>query len=400
MDLTLPTTAVILGFALAVASALLLISWLQHRTRPALGLWGAAFALGCIAIGLIGARGHIPDLFSIVVANAFLAVAYGVMWSAARKFDGRRLLVAASLAGAAVWLAAMLIPAWYASPAARASLIMLIGIVYTLLTAFELWRARDDGLKSRWLAVALLVLHAASLPLRVPLVAGWVAAPPARAHLLTFILFESMLLAMAGAYLFGSLVRERIASGYKRAASVDPLTGVANRRAFLHQGGRLLQRARADGSVHSLLLFDLDQFKTINDEFGHAAGDAVLVTFCSISTAQLRPGDLFGRIGGEEFACLLVGASAADAVIVAERIRFAFEAAEHVSGQRSFGATVSVGLAAGSNEHPDLPSLLLSADRALYRAKKDGRNRVVEEEPSHDRPAAGVRLPPRLIVED
>ncbi len=384
MDLTLPATAVILGFALAVASALLLISWLQHRTRPALGLWGAAFALGCIAIGLIGARGHIPDLFSIVLANTFLAVGYGVMWSAARQFDGRRLLVAASLAGAAAWLAAMLIPAWYASPAARASLMMLIGIVYTLLTAFELWRARGDGLKSRWLAVALLVLHAASLPLRVPLVAGWVGAPPARAHLLAFILFESMLLAMAGAYLFGSLVRERIASGYKHAASVDPLTGVANRRAFLHQGGRLLQRAHADGSVHSLLLFDLDQFKTINDEFGHAAGDAVLVTFCSISTAQLRPGDLFGRIGGEEFACLLVGASAADAVIVAERIRFAFEAAEHVSGKRSFGATVSVGLAAGSNEHSDLPSLLLSADRALYRAKKDGRNRVVEEEPSRD----------------
>ena len=100
MDLTLPTTAVILGFALAVASALLLISWLQHRTRPALGLWGAAFALGCIAVGLIGARGHIPNLLSIVVANTFLAVAYGMMWNAARKFDGRPLLVAASLAGA------------------------------------------------------------------------------------------------------------------------------------------------------------------------------------------------------------------------------------------------------------------------------------------------------------
>lgn len=389
MDLDLPTTAVILAFSLAVASALLLLSWLQHRTRPALGLWGVAFALGCIAIGLIGARGQIPDFLSIVVANAMLALAYGVMWSAARKFDGRPLLVAASVAGAAIWLAAMLIPAWYASPAARASLIMLVGIVYTLLAAYELWRARDDGLASRWLAVALLVMHAASLPLRVPLVAGWVGASPARAHLLTFILFASMLPAMAGAYLFGSLVREKIASGYKRAASVDPLTGVANRRAFLQQGGRLLQRARADGIVLSLLLFDLDQFKTINDEFGHAAGDAVLVTFCRITTAQLRPGDLFGRIGGEEFACLLIGASAADAAIVAERIRFAFEAAEHASGQHSFGATVSVGLAAGSNEHPDLPSLLLSADRALYRAKKDGRNRVVEEESSRPQPVFG-----------
>ena len=114
-----------------------------------------------------------------------------------------------------------------------------------------------------------------------------------------------MLLAIAGAYLFGSLVRERIASGYKHGVD-QPWPGVAWRR-LLHRGTLLLrQRARADGSVHSLLLFDLDQFKTINDEYGHAVGDAVLVTFCSVAIAQLRPGDLFGRIGGEEFACFLV----------------------------------------------------------------------------------------------
>ena len=379
MDISFTSTAVILCFCLAVASLLLLISWVQHRTRPALGLWGLAFALGCIAVGLIGARGQIPDFISIVVANALMAAGYGVMWSAARKFDGRSLLVPASLTGVGLWLAAMLIPAWYATPVARASLTMLIGIVYTLLTAFELWRARGDGLPSRWLTVALLVLHAASLPLRVVVIAGSGGAVPSHAHLLTFILLESMLLAIAGTYLFGSLVRERIASGYKHAASIDPLTGVANRRAFLHQGGRLLQRARTDGRAYSLLLFDLDQFKAINDAFGHAAGDDVLTTFCSTAIGQLRPGDLFGRIGGEEFACLLVGASASDAVIVAERIRFAFEGAVHRSSTGTFGATVSVGLATGSNTHPDMPSLLLSADRALYRAKQDGRNRVVED---------------------
>lgn len=393
MDLGLPTAAAILGFALAVASALLLISWLQHRTLPALGLWGLAFGLGCVAIGLIGARGRISDLLSIVVANTFLALGYGVMWSAARKFDGREAIIAAALAGAIVWVAAMAIPVWYASPVGRASLMMLIGMVYTLLTAFELWSARESGLPSRWLAVALLLLHAAALPARVPFVAGWVGTPMGNSHLLTFIVFESMLLAMAGAYLFGSLVRERIASGYKRAASIDPLTGVANRRSFLKQGNRLVQRAQSDGGAYCLLLFDLDRFKAINDEFGHAAGDDVLITFCEISIAQLRPGDLFGRVGGEEFACLLVGASSADAAIVAERIRFAFEGAELVNGQGTYGATVSVGLAAASTAHFDLSSLLLSADRALYRAKKAGRNRVVEEEipRDHSSPGPGSR---------
>lgn len=381
MDLGLPIVAAIIGFALAVAGALLLLSWFQHRGLTALGLWGIAFATSAVATALIGTRGHIPDLLSVVAANALLAAAYGMMWSGARKFDGRRPLIVAALAGTALWLAATLIPTFYASPTARASLMAVIGIAYTLLTAVELWRARGDGLHSRWPAIGLLVLHAAALPTRIPLVAGWVGAQPAQANLLTFVLFESILVAMAGAYLFGSLVRERVASTYKHAASVDPLTGVANRRAFLQQGARMVQRASADGRSVCLLLFDLDRFKTINDEYGHAAGDAVLTTFCRVATAQLRPGDLFGRIGGEEFACLLVDVSAHDAALVAERVRFAFEAAVHGGGELSFGATVSVGLASSAAEYPDLPSLLISADRALYRAKRDGRNRVVAEEP-------------------
>lgn len=390
MDLGLTTVAAIIGFALAVASALLLISWLQHRSLTALGLWGTAFALGGVATALVSARGQISDLVSIVAANALLAVAYGMIWSAARLFDGRRPLVLASLAGAGVWLVAMLPTGWYHLPGVRVPLMVVIGMVYTLLAAAELWRASGDGLYSRWPAIGLLVLHAAALPLRIPALAGQVGGGHSSANLMTLILFESILLAMAGAYLFGSLVRERVASGYKHAASIDPLTGVANRRAFLQKGGRLVQRARARGGTHSLLLFDLDRFKAINDEFGHAAGDAVLTTFCEVATEQLRPTDLFGRIGGEEFACLLVGVSAADAALIAERVRFAFEAADHASGEQIFGATVSVGLATAAAEQCDLTSLLLSADRALYRAKKDGRNRVVEEEPLQGSPESGL----------
>ena len=84
---------------------------------------------------------------------------------------------------------------------------------------------------------------------------------------------------MAGAYLFGSLVKERVASVYKQAASVDPLTGVANRRAYLQQGSRMVLRASADRNPIGLLLFDLDGFKGINDAHGHAMGDTVLTTF-------------------------------------------------------------------------------------------------------------------------
>jgi len=131
----------------------------------------------------------------------------------------------------------------------------------------------------------------------------------------------------------------------------------------------------------SLLLFDLDRFKSINDEYGHAAGDSVLQSFCTVATSQLRPGDLFARIGGEEFACLLVDVGAKDARSIAERVRFAFEAEVQHGGEKGFGATVSAGLAVSAAEYSDLPSLLISADRALYLAKKAGRNRVAEEEP-------------------
>ena len=380
MEFGLPAVLVISGFTLAVAGALLLLSWLLHRSPTALALWGVAFAMGAIATVLIAARGNIADVWSIVAANTVLAGAYGLMWSGARKFESRKLSATAAAAGVAVWLLACTIPSFYATPAARAALMAAIGMSYTLLTVRELWRSRGDGLLSRWPIIALLTLHAATLPTRIPLVAAWAGAEPIQTNLLTFVLFESILLSMAGAYLFGSLVKERVASVYKQAASVDPLTGVANRRAYLQQGTRMVLRASADRNPIGLLLFDLDGFKGINDAHGHAVGDRVLTTFCQTAIAQLRPNDLFARMGGEEFACLLPDVTAQDAMAIAERVRLAFEATVHTIGEQGFGATVSVGVAFAAAERSDLPSLLVSADRALYRAKREGRNRVVSEE--------------------
>jgi diguanylate cyclase (GGDEF)-like protein len=386
MDIGLPAAIIIAGFTFAAAAMLLLLSWFQRRDLTALGVWGFAFAIGAVAVALIGARGHIPDVLSIIFANTLLALAYGMMWSGARLFEKRPVFVVESMLGALVWLIAMLVPSLYGWPEARASVMATIGISYTLLTAWELWRSRGDNLHSRWPAIALLLMHAAALPTRVPLVGEWAGSRPPHSSLILFVMFESILLAVAGAYLFGSLVRERIAALYEHAASIDPLTGVANRRAFLHQGARLVQRAATEGCQVSLLLFDLDRFKSINDEYGHAAGDSVLRSFCTVATAQLRPSDLFARIGGEEFACVLVDVSARDAALIAERVRFAFEGTTHHSGEHSFGATVSAGLAVSAEQFSDLPSLMISADRALYRAKKNGRNLVVEEQPAHPSP--------------
>jgi len=376
MTLDLPTSLFIIGFTAAVAGCLLLISWLQHRTVPALVPWGLAFLLIAVGAALIAARGTIPNIWSIVVANTFVALAYGLMWSGARIFEGRRPHLLGAIAGAPIWLAACAIAPFYASAVARTTLMTTIGIIYTLLTAAEFWRPRDQALASRWLIISLLLLHASTLPLRIPLAGSLEGTQFHQLNLLIFITFESVLVSMCAAYLFASLVKERIALRYKRASLIDPLTGASNRRAFLKQGTRILRRSRLARHGTALLLFDLDNFKRVNDTFGHPTGDGVLTTFCRVAEENLRPTDFFARLGGEEFACLLPDTSQKDAKAAAERVRAAFASTGHWCGQDPFVVTVSVGVAVAGDTGCDLGALMRSADAALYRAKQQGRNRV------------------------
>jgi diguanylate cyclase (GGDEF)-like protein len=178
------------------------------------------------------------------------------------------------------------------------------------------------------------------------------------------------------AYLLGSMARERIVLKLQRDALIDPLTEVANRRAFFEQGERLLRRARQGRQLVAVLAFDLDRFKAINDRFGHRTGDSVLKMFCDVATGSLRPGDLFGRIGGEEFACLLPNASHTGGMQVAERIRARFASLDVIVDGATIDATVSVGVASSEGQELSLPGLVAVADRALYDAKERGRNRV------------------------
>ena len=371
-----PTLVAIIAFAAALAGCLLLLSWLQHRRIFALALWGSAFIIAAIATVLIViARNIVPDLWSIVIGNAILATAYGLIWSGARSFDGKQISIALTLAGALIWLAACSIGPIYAWPEARATVMAVIAITYALLTVRELWRGRGDGLW-RWPIMLLFLGHAAAVPVRIPLVSSLAAHYPIHREFLTFALFEALFLCICAAFLFVSLVKDRIAARHQNVSLIDPLTGVANRRGFLQAGERLMIRSRYTNRPAALLTFDLDRFKSINDRFGHPAGDTVLVTFCQLATSQLRPTDLFARMGGEEFASLLPDTTWQDATWLAERLRGAFEAtAQKVAGQ-TITATVSVGVATSEDGSSDLSALLVAADQALYRAKALGRNRV------------------------
>jgi diguanylate cyclase (GGDEF)-like protein len=371
----LPTLLATTVFTSALVGCLLLLSWFQHRRVFALALWGSAFIIAAIATTLIAARGTIPDLWSIVIANVLLAAASGIIWSGVRNFEGKRVSVVLTLAGALIWLAACSIGPIYALPEARATVMAAITITYALLAVLELWRGRGEGVW-RWPIMLLLLGHIAAIPVRIPLAGSLTGHHPLHVNLLIFVIFETLFLCICAAYLFGGLVKDRIAARYQRASMIDPLTGVANRRGFLQAGERLVVRTRFERRPAALLLFDLDRFKSINDKFGHPAGDAVLTAFCQLATSLLRPTDLFGRIGGEEFAGLLPDTARQDALRLAERVRAAFEATSHTVAERPLIATVSVGVAISDDATFDLSALLDAADRALYCAKALGRNRV------------------------
>jgi diguanylate cyclase (GGDEF)-like protein len=157
----------------------------------------------------------------------------------------------------------------------------------------------------------------------------------------------------------------------------DALTGLFNRRAFIDLAERRLKQRERDGTALAFLVFDFDWFASVNQTHGHAIGDLALKLFAGILRTGLRPEDIAGRIGGEEFAAVLSGADETAAVRIAERIRGKFAAAgEKIEGLPA-GATVSVGVACcRADEAADLERLAEAADEALYRAKAHGCNRV------------------------
>ena len=236
---SLSTLSAIAVFTPALAGCLLLLSWLQHRRVTALALWGSGFITASIATTLIIVlRGEIPNFWSIVVGNALLAAAYGILWCGARKFDDKNISIPLALLGVLLWIVACSIGPIYARPEARATVMAAIGIVYTLLAFFELWRGRGDDVW-RWPIMVLLLAHAAAIPIHIPLAGALTHPDPSDVDLFTFSIFEGAFICISVAYLLGGLVKDQIATGYQRASLTDPLTGVTNRRGFFQRGEAL-----------------------------------------------------------------------------------------------------------------------------------------------------------------
>ena len=154
------------------------------------------------------------------------------------------------------------------------------------------------------------------------------------------------------------------------------LTGLPNRRSFYESGEKAVKNAKRYGHPLTAILIDLDRFKIINDSYGHAGGDKVLVTMARIIRESSREVDLSGRIGGEEFALILPETARAAAEGFAERLRRSLREAVVPSGDVEITLTGSFGVAELDETCASLEELLIRADEALYRAKRNGRDRV------------------------
>jgi diguanylate cyclase (GGDEF)-like protein len=370
------STLVVMGsFASACAGIVLLLAWWQNPKVPALGLWGLGNMVSAVGIlGLILGPAAYRPLVPIA-SSALLTLATGLIWKAARSLDHKwSPLGLAVLGGVVVGLAG-------AVPATRGILDILnltIGATYLLAASVSLWLARQERLSARWPLIVLTALHAAILAagaeafLKGSMGHGRI---PAVMSLFGLIHFESIVFVLGTAVFLLALVKERSEAASQVAANTDALTGVANRGGFMVRAERLVERCRIGGSPVSVMMFDLDRFKGINDAHGHAAGDAVLLRFCEVAAAALRVNDVFGRIGGEEFAAVLPGSGIEAAYVRVERIRVSFAEACRFVGDQQVGATVSGGVAT-CIAHPSVETLLAAADAALYIAKVEGRNRI------------------------
>jgi diguanylate cyclase (GGDEF)-like protein len=379
MQLDLLTVSVTSISVAAIVGLLLLFAWSRDPENALVGWWGLAQLLMAagVLIAVIALQAENNALHAI--GQAWIILSSAIMWMALRQFEGRR----PSVLWVVVWPAAFLIAQQlgaFDSFDTRLIATCAVLALLSFLAAGELSREGSEPLASRWPASFLLMAMGVGFLAWVPLIMQM----PIRAAGLVFAstwfpvtILVATLGRMALAFLMLSLVKERQELKQRIDALTDALTGLPNRRALFEAADRLAEHSRyLKGDPISVLVFDLDHFKKINDTYGHRLGDRVLQRFATTMADNLPTGSILGRLGGEEFAAILPGADLETSVLTAELIRTAFQTSAAVIDGVAVRCTVSVGAASHDDIDCDLPGLFHRADGALYSAKNAGRNRV------------------------
>ncbi len=354
------------------------VAWWRHRSQSVPGLATLTFGLGGIGISLLAARGQIPLGLSVDVGNAVTFAAMALGWNAFRFLEGRKILIAPLGLAVGSWLVLCQTP-WFASDISlRTAYASLIFAAFSVGYCFEFWRA--PSIKPSIRIVLLVASCGNVITFMARALYCLLTGEPS-----TMLTGDNWLaLSILGPLVFVTVLalcalwswHERLFYDLQSAVELDPLTGILNRRAFDKAATALLDHSAASGERLALLLIDIDHFKSVNDRFGHLAGDHVLRVFAGGIQSELRKNDLLARYGGEEFVIVLRGAGQEDAMQVAEKLRQKVSDLNLDWQGESISLTASFGISVTRDTRMSLFELIDRADRGLYGAKGSGRNRV------------------------
>lgn len=365
-----------------------LVMFFLYRSAPpgvrGLREWMLAPAVCVVATVLVGMRGIAPDLLSIVVGNMVVFHGATLFYAASQLFLGERrdtrmwTAIALALGSAMAWFT-------YAHPSYGARVVVATSATSLLFLAhLRLYlRYGMQGFGRRFMAGVLcleIVVLLGRLASALTGTAGsdlmeptWVQALYIGMNALTV-----LLLSVGGIV----LATDQVRAEFQHMARHDPLTGALNRGAFMDAFEAAVGHARRQRGTLSVVMLDLDHFKTVNDTLGHQAGDRVLKDFTARLQGLLRAPDTLGRYGGEEFVALLPDTDLRTATLVAERIRAGIEAMANAprplcASEGVPAYTASIGVTELHRTGGDtIDAMLARADAALYEAKRSGRNQV------------------------
>lgn len=353
-----------------------------QRTFRGLPCCGASFLAFGIGSALVALRGTVPDWASIILPNAMLVAGLACMDEGLSQFVRGR--AGHRRTGLVVVLLAAAISHHYSAvqPDLQARIVsfsLAMAVLGVLCARSVLDSGGRPRLPSQWFTALVCTLTAASSLLRAGLTmlhhpgdSLLLAGPIQTLSVLAYLIF---LLGCAFGIAWMSV--QRYEARLLELAERDPLTGLFNRRALEERARREVLLAQRTGRPLSLVLFDVDDFKAINDTHGHKAGDRVLQALARAIGQGVRGHDIVARYGGEEFLVLLPDTDGDRAVELAERLRQALRGLGLAESGQPVPVAASFGVASLGEPEEDWDGLVVAADRALYRAKQAGKNRVV-----------------------
>ncbi|MHA6690366.1 GGDEF domain-containing protein [Devosia sp. A449] len=349
---------------------------IRYRPNPAALYWLAGMALTMVGGAVLALQGNAGSLVPAIVGNTIIIVGFAQFWIGSRRFQGQT--GGQSFAIGFALLAACVMIAFHDFDRGRAMVYAAGQATVMGLCIFHLLRYRQPGLGSIIAAVAFAVA-----------VLGQLMVIGTNAGVLLEVLEYPIYYALASYALlctvfsgavwnlgFALMTIDRLQSTLARLSETDELTGVANRRGLQPNLDRAHRLALQSGQTYSVALFDLDDFKSLNDQYGHAAGDQALAHLGQLLASLTRPTDFVARLGGDEFCLLLADTGFEEAQSIAERLRATIAAAPLAVADTQLKLSVSFGVSTFAASTAVDFDVLREADKALYqdKAEKSRRN--------------------------